>query len=121
MLSSLDPAKQTRDREEIDVALKRYLDMNRLALQVVAGTASSRRSVVRDSSTNPTSSTRYAKPLGKPDAMCKLSTSGRAAIIPISRTSWKDATSKRFSLRVTTAENMSQGPRPLEGYAGDFE
>jgi 23S rRNA (cytosine1962-C5)-methyltransferase len=32
----LDPAKQTRDREEIDFALKRYLDMNRLALQVVA-------------------------------------------------------------------------------------
>jgi 23S rRNA (cytosine1962-C5)-methyltransferase len=32
----LDPAKQTRDREEIDLALKRYLDMNRLALQSVA-------------------------------------------------------------------------------------
>jgi 23S rRNA (cytosine1962-C5)-methyltransferase len=31
----LDPAKQTRDREEIDFALKRYFDMNRLALQVV--------------------------------------------------------------------------------------
>jgi 23S rRNA (cytosine1962-C5)-methyltransferase len=32
----LDPAKQTRDREEIDYALKRYLDMNRLALKAVA-------------------------------------------------------------------------------------
>jgi 23S rRNA (cytosine1962-C5)-methyltransferase len=32
----LDPAKQTRDRDEVDYALKRYLDMNRLALQVVA-------------------------------------------------------------------------------------
>jgi 23S rRNA (cytosine1962-C5)-methyltransferase len=32
----LDPAKQTRDREEIGVALKRYLDMNKLALQAVA-------------------------------------------------------------------------------------
>jgi 23S rRNA (cytosine1962-C5)-methyltransferase len=32
----LDPSKQTRDREEVDVALKRYLDMNRLALQAVA-------------------------------------------------------------------------------------
>jgi 23S rRNA (cytosine1962-C5)-methyltransferase len=32
----LDPAKQTRDREEIGFALKRYLDMNRLALQAVA-------------------------------------------------------------------------------------
>jgi 23S rRNA (cytosine1962-C5)-methyltransferase len=32
----LDPAKQTRDREEIEYALKRYLDMNKLALQVVA-------------------------------------------------------------------------------------
>src|SRR5208337_5394035 len=32
----LDPSKQTRDREEIDLALKRYLDMNRLALQAVA-------------------------------------------------------------------------------------
>jgi 23S rRNA (cytosine1962-C5)-methyltransferase len=32
----LDPSKQTRDREEIDFALKRYLDMNRLALQSVA-------------------------------------------------------------------------------------
>lgn len=32
----LDPAKQTRDREEVDLALKRYLDMNRLALQVVS-------------------------------------------------------------------------------------
>lgn len=32
----LDPAKQTRDREAVDLALKRYLDMNRLALQVVA-------------------------------------------------------------------------------------
>ncbi len=32
----LDPAKQTRDREEIPLALKKYLDMNRLALQAVA-------------------------------------------------------------------------------------
>jgi 23S rRNA (cytosine1962-C5)-methyltransferase len=32
----LDPSKQTRDREAIDLALKRYLDMNRLALQAVA-------------------------------------------------------------------------------------
>ena len=32
----LDPAKQTRDREEVDFALKRFLDMNRLALQAVA-------------------------------------------------------------------------------------
>ncbi|MBL8797350.1 MAG: class I SAM-dependent rRNA methyltransferase [Planctomycetia bacterium] len=32
----LDPAKQTRDRDEIDYAVKRYLDMNRLAFQAVA-------------------------------------------------------------------------------------
>lgn len=32
----LDPSKQTRDREAINHALKRYLDMNRLALQAVA-------------------------------------------------------------------------------------
>jgi 23S rRNA (cytosine1962-C5)-methyltransferase len=32
----LDPAKQTRDREEIGFALKRYFDMNKLALQSVA-------------------------------------------------------------------------------------
>jgi 23S rRNA (cytosine1962-C5)-methyltransferase len=32
----LDPSKQTRDREEIGLALKRYLDMNRLALHAVA-------------------------------------------------------------------------------------
>lgn len=32
----LDPAKQTRDREEIPTALRRYTDMNRLALQAVA-------------------------------------------------------------------------------------
>jgi 23S rRNA (cytosine1962-C5)-methyltransferase len=32
----LDPSKQTRDREEIDYALKRYFDMNKLALQAVA-------------------------------------------------------------------------------------
>jgi 23S rRNA (cytosine1962-C5)-methyltransferase len=32
----LDPSKQTRDREQINFALKRYLDMNRLALQAVA-------------------------------------------------------------------------------------
>ena len=32
----LDPAKQTRDREEIGFALKRYLDMNRLAMQIVS-------------------------------------------------------------------------------------
>ena len=32
----VDPSKQTRDREELDYALKRYLDMNRLALQAVA-------------------------------------------------------------------------------------
>ncbi|MCS6849744.1 MAG: class I SAM-dependent rRNA methyltransferase [Gemmataceae bacterium] len=32
----LDPSKQTREREAIDHALKRYLDMNRLALQAVA-------------------------------------------------------------------------------------
>ena len=32
----LDPSKQTRDREDVGLALKRYLDMNRLALQAVA-------------------------------------------------------------------------------------
>src|SRR5205085_2163456 len=32
----LDPSKQTRDREAVAGALKRYLDMNRLALQAVA-------------------------------------------------------------------------------------
>ncbi|HEV3447956.1 MAG TPA: class I SAM-dependent rRNA methyltransferase, partial [Gemmataceae bacterium] len=32
----LDPSKQTRDRESVDYALKRYLDMNRLTLQAVA-------------------------------------------------------------------------------------
>ena len=32
----LDPSKQTRDREEVSFALKRYFDMNRLALQAVA-------------------------------------------------------------------------------------
>jgi len=32
----LDPAKQTRDRDAIDYALKRYFDMNKLALSVVA-------------------------------------------------------------------------------------
>jgi 23S rRNA (cytosine1962-C5)-methyltransferase len=32
----LDPSKQTRDRLELDFALKKYLDMNRLALQAVA-------------------------------------------------------------------------------------
>jgi 23S rRNA (cytosine1962-C5)-methyltransferase len=31
----LDPSKQTRDREEVGAALKRYLDMNRLAMQVI--------------------------------------------------------------------------------------
>src|SRR5207245_6116548 len=32
----LDPSKQTRDREALDFALKRYLDMTRLALQAVS-------------------------------------------------------------------------------------
>jgi 23S rRNA (cytosine1962-C5)-methyltransferase len=32
----LDPAKQTRDREEVHYALKRYFDMNKLAIQAVA-------------------------------------------------------------------------------------
>jgi 23S rRNA (cytosine1962-C5)-methyltransferase len=32
----LDPAKMTRDRDSVDQALKKYLDMNRLALQAVA-------------------------------------------------------------------------------------
>jgi len=32
----LDPSKQTRDREAVGLALKRYLDMNRLALLAVA-------------------------------------------------------------------------------------
>src|SRR5262249_12745509 len=32
----LDPSKQTRDRETIGHALKRYLDMNRLAMQAVS-------------------------------------------------------------------------------------
>jgi 23S rRNA (cytosine1962-C5)-methyltransferase len=32
----LDPAKQTRDRDEVEMALRRYVDMNRLAMQVVA-------------------------------------------------------------------------------------
>jgi 23S rRNA (cytosine1962-C5)-methyltransferase len=31
----LDPAKLTRDRESLDLALRKYQDMNRLALQVV--------------------------------------------------------------------------------------
>jgi 23S rRNA (cytosine1962-C5)-methyltransferase len=31
----LDPAKLTRDREDVDAALRKYCDMNRLALQVV--------------------------------------------------------------------------------------
>ncbi len=31
----LDPSKQTRDRDEVDEALKRYTDMNRLAMQVI--------------------------------------------------------------------------------------
>jgi 23S rRNA (cytosine1962-C5)-methyltransferase len=32
----LDPSRQTREREAVGFALKRYLDMNRLALQAVA-------------------------------------------------------------------------------------
>jgi 23S rRNA (cytosine1962-C5)-methyltransferase len=32
----LDPAKLTRDREDVDAALRKYTDMNRLALQVVS-------------------------------------------------------------------------------------
>jgi 23S rRNA (cytosine1962-C5)-methyltransferase len=32
----LDPAKMTRDRDSVDLALKKYLDMNKLALQAVA-------------------------------------------------------------------------------------
>ena len=32
----LDPSKQTRDRDDIDFALKKYFDMNKLALQAVA-------------------------------------------------------------------------------------
>jgi 23S rRNA (cytosine1962-C5)-methyltransferase len=32
----LDPAKMTRDRESVDLALKKYCDMNRLAMQAVA-------------------------------------------------------------------------------------
>lgn len=32
----LDPAKLTRDRESVDLALRKYCDMNRLALQVLA-------------------------------------------------------------------------------------
>ena len=31
----LDPAKLTRDREDVESALRKYCDMNRLALQVV--------------------------------------------------------------------------------------
>lgn len=32
----LDPAKLTRDRDSVDTALRKYTDMNRLAMQVVA-------------------------------------------------------------------------------------
>jgi 23S rRNA (cytosine1962-C5)-methyltransferase len=32
----LDPSKQTRDREALNLAFKKYLDMNRLAMQAVA-------------------------------------------------------------------------------------
>src|SRR5207237_3108341 len=32
----LDPSKQTRDRADVDFALKRYFDMNKLSLQAVA-------------------------------------------------------------------------------------
>ena len=32
----LDPSKQTRDRDEVDMALRKYTDMNRLALMAVA-------------------------------------------------------------------------------------
>ena len=31
----LDPSKLTRDRDEIETALRKYTDMNRLAMQVV--------------------------------------------------------------------------------------
>ena len=31
----LDPAKMTRDREDVETALKKYCDMNRLAMHVV--------------------------------------------------------------------------------------
>jgi 23S rRNA (cytosine1962-C5)-methyltransferase len=32
----LDPSKQTRDRDDVDYALKKYFDMNKLAIQAVA-------------------------------------------------------------------------------------
>ena len=32
----LDPSKQTRDRDDVGSALKKYLDMNRLAMRAVA-------------------------------------------------------------------------------------
>jgi 23S rRNA (cytosine1962-C5)-methyltransferase len=32
----LDPAKQTRDRDDIEWAIKRYIDMNKLAMQAVS-------------------------------------------------------------------------------------
>jgi len=31
----LDPAKLTRDREEVEKALRKYTDMNRLAMQMI--------------------------------------------------------------------------------------
>lgn len=118
----LDPAKQTRDREEIDVALKRYLDMNRLALQVVAENGV----FATFSCTGLINEPDFLDALRKAAWQAGrhvqiIHVGGAGGDHPYFTHVMEGRYLKAIFARVTTAKNMSQGPRPLEGYAGDFE
>ena len=122
----LDPAKQTRDRDEVDLALKRYLDMNRLALQVVA-----------EGGVFATfSCTGLVSELDFLDMVRKAAwQAGRHVQIfhvggaggdhPYFTHAQEGRYLKSLFARVTTAKNLSQGPRLAnEGYGDtgeDFE
>ena len=68
----LDPAKLTRDREQVIPALKKYNDMNKLAMQVVKpGRPVADLLVHRPGERGATSSTCSAAPRSTPAARCR--------------------------------------------------
>jgi 23S rRNA (cytosine1962-C5)-methyltransferase len=114
----LDPAKQTRDREEVDLALKRYLDMNRLALQVVAEGGV----FATFSCTGLISELDFVDMLRKAAWQAGrqvqiFHVGGAGGDHPYFTHAQEGRYLKSIFARVTAAKNLSQGPRQMtEGY-----
>jgi 23S rRNA (cytosine1962-C5)-methyltransferase len=114
----LDPAKQTRDREEVELALKRYLDMNRLALQVVAEGGI----FATFSCTGLISEPDFLDVLRKAAwqagrHMQILHVGGAGGDHPYYTHVMEGRYLKAVFARVTAAKNLSAGPRPMEGFS----